>query len=158
MTFIPAKLSGQSVPKIVQKAIAAGEDFLDGSLLLVDGNGDYAECGADPAAIAAVSLTGAGADTDDGFNRVGRREFPPGFVQAAAVENNQQFHAEYVGALPAAPGGSYGVVQGADGKWRVDFAEITATRVKLISTEWTESPLNRNRVLVSFLAANVQVI
>ena len=53
---------------------------------------------------------------------------------------------------------AYGVTKDADGLWKVDFAKTGLTaRVKLISKEWTEAPLNRNRVEVVFLAANVQI-
>lgn len=143
------------VPMIREKAVAAGAAFEEGALLLVDANGLWAECGADPAAVAAVAESGYGSDTS-GFIRTGKREFPPGYMQASVVAREQPFHAEYVGTLPAANGGSYGVVRDTDLKWKVDFTDVTATRVKLVN-RLTDSPENRNRVEVVFLAANVQI-
>lgn len=155
MSFRAARLRAGSVPHIREKVVATGAAFEEGALLLVDANGLYAECGADPAAIAAVAESAFGADTS-GFVRTGKKEFPPGYMQASLVANEQPFHAEYVGTLPAANGGSYGVVRDTDGKWKVDFADVTATRVKLVN-RLTDSPENRNRVEVVFLAANVQI-
>lgn len=157
MSFQLAHLDGARVPRTVEKPVAAGASFARGALLLVDANGAYAECGADPAAVAAVSNSDYGSDAS-GFNPTGRMEFPPGFMQGTSVQGEHVFSAEYVGTLPAAGGGSYGVVKDTDGRWKVDFGETTNTRVKLVNLGWTRSPLNKNRVLVSFLPGNVQVI
>jgi hypothetical protein len=54
-------------------------------------------------------------------------------------------------------GGSYGVVKDSDGKWKVDFSDTTATRVKLVGRR-TNSPENLPQVIVTVLAANVQVM
>lgn len=156
MSFITARLRSQSTPKIREKAVAVGQVFSLGALLLVDSNGAYAECGADPAAIAAVAESDFGPDLS-GFNRLNVSGFPPGYMQATSIESEQAFHAEYVGALPAAPGGSYGVVRDTDGRWKVDFGETTATRLKYVKP-WGEAPLNRNRVVVIFLPSVVQVL
>jgi len=155
MSFIAARLKSGHVPPNRELPVAAGEAFEQGALLLVNASGEYEECAADPAAIAAVSESAFGADTS-GFNRLGVREFPPGMMQGTKVQG-QQFHAEYVGTLPAAIGGSYGVVRDTDGRWKVDFDETVETRVKLVGF-WTDAPINKNRVFVEFLAANVQVI
>lgn len=156
MSFIASRLRGMGgTPKVKERPLAAGASGLKGALLLVDANGAYATCGADPAAIAAVALSDYGVDSG-GFIHTGKKEFPPGFMQAVSVQDNQPFHAEYVGALPAADGGSYGVVLDADGRWKVDFTEVAATRVKLVG-RLTNSPENRNRVEVVVLAANVQI-
>jgi hypothetical protein len=50
----------------------------------------------------------------------------------------------------------YGVVLDADGQWKVDFAEVVNTRLKLVK-KLTDAPENRNEVEVVFLAANVQI-
>lgn len=157
MSFILTKPDGEKMPRTIQRPVVAGSDFQQGALLLVNGSDEFAECGADPASIAAVAASGAGPD-NTGFNILGERGFPPGYVQGHAVQNEQLFHAEYVGTLPAVAGGSYGVVKDADGKWKVDFAETINTRVKLVDLSWTAAPLNVPRVVVSFLAANVQVV
>jgi hypothetical protein len=135
--------------------MAAGASGLRGAAVLIDANGAYATCGADPAAIAGVAATDYGADTS-GFNHTGFKNFPPGYLQAHAIEEGQLFIAEYVGTLPAAPGASYGIVLDSDGRWKVDFSDTTATRVKLVRL-LTGSPENRPEVEVEFLVANVQV-
>jgi hypothetical protein len=157
MSFIPSHIDGQKMPRTIEKSTAAGSAFNDGALLLANASDEFAECAADPAVIGAVAASGAGADTT-GFNRLGVKGFPPGKVQAHWVGDEQVFSAEYVGALPAAAGGSYGVIRDTDGRWKVDFNETVNTRVKLQSKKPTESPINRPRVLVTFLPANVQVL
>jgi hypothetical protein len=157
MSFQLANLKGAALPRMVEKVVAAGQSFLRGAALLVDSNDNYAECGADPAAIAAIANSDYGTDAT-GFIRTGHKEFPVGYMQGISVAHQVVFSAEYVGTLPAAAGGSYGIVKGGDGKWRVDFTETVNTRLKLVSLEWTRAPLNRNRVLVEFLTANVQLI
>lgn len=156
MSFVTARLKGRSVPPVKELPVAAGADFSRGALLVRDANGAWAECGADPAAIGGVAESDYKADSA-GFGGHGRTEFPPGYMQATLVQGEQEFHAEYVGTLPAADGGSYGVIRDTDGRWKVDFDEVVATRVKLVN-RLTNSPENRNRVLVSVLPANVQIV
>lgn len=156
MSFKLARAKSQSIPRVKEKALAAGAAFKLGALLLVNASNEYAECGADPALVAAVSETGAGASTEIG-NRFGKEEFPPGFMQATAVQDEVEFRAKYVGTLPGAVGGSYGVIRDTDSFWKVDFAETVATRVKYVRS-LALSPENLPEVIVSFLAANVQVI
>lgn len=155
MSFQMAHPDGVAVGRVVERDLAAAQTFSVGALLLVDGNGAFAECGADPAAIAAVALAPAGADAS-GFNILGTKSFPPGKMQAETIKN-RIFSAKYVGTLPAADGGLYGVVKDSDGDWKVDFTETTATRLKLVGRR-TTSPENIARVLVQFLDANVQAI
>lgn len=155
MSFQLAYPEGDDVGRVVERDIAAAQTWNVGALLLVDANGAFAECGADPAAIAAVALAPQGADAS-GFNILGTKAFPPGKMQAAPIKN-RQFTAKYVGTLPAADGGVYGVVRDTDLDWKVDFAETTNTRLKLIGRR-TTSPENIARVIVQFLDANVQAI
>lgn len=143
------------VGRIVERDIAAAQAWNTGALVLVDANGAFAECGADPAAVAAVALAPTGADTS-GFNILGTKAFPPGKMQAATIKG-RRFTAKYIGTLPAADGGLFGVVKDSDGDWKVDFTETVNTRLKLIGRR-TLSPENIARVVVEFLDANVQVI
>jgi hypothetical protein len=156
MSFFAARLRGQSVPPTKELPVAAAASFKKGALLLVNGSGQFAECGADPAAIAAVANSAYEADAT-GFSHLGRSEFPPGYMQGTKVQDEQEFVAKYVGTLPAADGGSYGVIRDTDGEWKVDFAETVATRVKLVGRR-TTAPENIPRVIVSVLPANVQII
>lgn len=156
MSFRAARLRSQSTPTIREKPVAGGAAFEEGALLLMDVNGAWAECGANPAAIGAVSESAYGTDTT-GFVRTGKREFPPGFMQGILVQDNQQFHCEYLGGLPAADGVAYDVIRDADLRWKVNFASVAAARAKLVG-RMTNSPENRNRVIVTILAANVQIL
>jgi len=156
MSFKLARPRGHTIPPTRNFPLAAGAAFEIGALLVRDANGAWAECGADPASIGGVAEAPAGTDTS-GFIRTGKREFPPGYMQATLVQGEVPFLARYVGTLPAANGGSYGVVRDTDGLWKVDFSDTTATRVKLTGRR-TDAPENLALVEVVFLAANVQII
>ena len=147
---------GTSIPRVVEKDTAAGYAALEGALVLVNGSNQYAECGADPALIAGVAQTAGGTDTS-GYNHFASKTFPPGRLQGISPKPDVVFRAPYVGALPAADGGSYGVVKDADNYWKVDFNDAVNTRVKLVG-RLTNSPENQAEVLVIFLAANIQDI
>ncbi len=155
MAFYLAHPDGVAVPRTIEKSLAVDEAFPTGSLLLEDGDGNFAECGADPAAIAAVSVSGAGPDTS-GFNRFAELGFPPGKMQGIAVKD-MVFKADYVGALPDADGGDYGVIYDATLGWCVDFAEVGSTPVRLVNRE--PLPLGGiDQVLVRFNDSFVQPI
>ena len=156
--FILARAKSQSIPRGRELNAAAGLSVNVGALVVLDASFNVAECGADPVSIAGVTEGEYGTSTNPLYGTLGARGFPPGKIVITAVQDEVVFHASYVGTLPAANGASYGVVKDADGDWKVDFTDTTATRVKLLQREWTQSPLNVPRVLVSFLAANVQII
>lgn len=157
MSFIVARLKARGVPKARQRPVAAGQNFEVGALLVLDGSGNWAECGADPAAIGAVSESPFGVDTV-GYIGTGRKEFPPGEVVATAVQDEVSFKAQYLGSLPAAIGGTYGVTRDTGGIWKVDFNKTGATaRVKLLN-RFADAPINQALVEVVFLSANVQIV
>lgn len=156
MSFFPAHLRGGLTPRVRELPLAAAQSGKRGALLLQDGSGNFATCGADPASIAAVAASDYGTNSL-GFNHLGVDGFPPGYMQGYLLTDEQPFHAQYVGTLPGAIGGSYGVVLDSDGLWKVDFTETVNTRLKLTKF-LTTSPENRNRVQIVFLAANIQLI
>jgi hypothetical protein len=156
MSFILARAKSRSIPRVRDKALAAGAAFELGALLLVNASDEFAECGADPASIAAVAESGAGASTEIGAH-LGKKEFPPGRMQGTWVGDDVEFRARYVGTLPGAAGGAYGVVRDTDSKWKVDFAETVNTRVRFVRS-LAASPENVPEVIVTFLAANVQIM
>jgi len=156
MSFQLAYPVSNAVPRIVEKTLAGGYAGLEGALVLLDASDNFAECGADPAAIAGVTVSAGGTDSS-GFVRFGKKEFPPGKMQAIAWQPDVAFTARFVGALPAANGGSYGVIRDTDLYWKVDFNEVAATRCKLVDRR-TTSPENIARVVVIPLAANVQIL
>ena len=131
--FIEARLRSQSVPTAQEVNIKTGSAFEAGALGFLT-NGEFEEAAADPAqgSITHVAQTPAGSNTS-GFGAIGgRREFPPGRTVVTDTRFGQQFRADYVGTLPANPGGSYGVVRGTDAKWRVDFSETAKPVVKYL--------------------------
>ena len=156
MSFQLAYPKGVAVPRIIEKALAAAQAFEVGALLVADASDNWAECGPDPASIAAVACSPAGPDAT-GFNVLGRREFPSGRVQAITLSAEVPLSCKYVGSLPAANGGSYGVVKDTDGFWKLDFSETTAAQFKLVDRR-TNSPENIGRVIVIPLVAKIQVV
>lgn len=156
MSFQLAYPAGTAVPRIVQKALAASQAFLAGALVLADGSDNFAECGADPAAVAGVALSGCGADAS-GFNILAKKEFSPGYMQVIALDPAVALSCKYVGTLPAANGASYGVVKDSDGLWKLDFSEVTTKQFKLVDRR-TTSPENIARVIVLPLVAAIQLI
>lgn len=156
MSFQLAYPKGVAVPRIIEKSLAAAQAFEVGALLVADANDNWAECGADPASIAAVACSPAGADST-GFNILGRREFPSGKVQAIALSAEVPLSCKYVGTLPAVNGGTYGVVRDTDGFWKLDFSEVTAMQFKLVDRR-TNSPENIGRVIVIPLVAKIQLV
>lgn len=156
MSFQLAYPKGMGVPRIIEKAVAAAQSFETGACLIADGSDNWAECGADPASIGAISLAPYGTDTT-GFNILGRREFPSGKMQALTLSAEVPLTARYVGTLPGANGGSYGVVRDTDSLWKIDFTETTATQFKLVDRR-TLSPENIARVVVIPLVAKIQLL
>ena len=155
MSFIAARLRAGHTPKVKERALAVGATGKKGAALVVDTDGNYATAGADPDVIAAFAQSDYGPDTS-GFSHLGVHEFPPGYMQGVSVEDLQPFHGMYVGTLPAATGGSYGIVLDTDGLWKVDFDETVNTVFQLV-TFLTQSPENRNRVEVVVLPGAVQI-
>lgn len=158
MSFKLARLKGQSVPRVREQDYASGSAWETGALVLLNASSQWAECGADPAVIGGVCEHPVGANTTGFGSIAGKREFPAGRATVTLVQDEVAFRAEYTGTLPAQVGGSYGVVRGGDGKWRVDFGETVATRVKYIRQIPDELPSTPSEVEVVFLAANVQVL
>lgn len=160
MSFRQAGLApGGAQPPTLHLPVAAGQAWEKGALLIADANGQWAECGADPAAVGAVAANAYGADTS-GFVRTARKEFPPGEMVAVLVGGLVPFRAKYVGSLPAVTGGSFGVIRDTDGLWKVDFNEVTALRVKVAPNglRLASAPFNRNEVIVFFLPTIVQAL
>ena len=112
-------------------AIASNASWLSGALLFVNSSDQWEECGADPALIGGVSLdevgTGAGP-----LVPLGRREFPNLTCGAIRTTDGRMFNGPYVGTPQI---GTYGLLKGTDGVWRVDFAETTNTRVRVVDVK-----------------------
>lgn len=156
MSFQLANPKGMAVPRIIEKALAAAQAGEAGALMIADGSDNWAECGADPASIGAVALSPFGTDTG-GFNILGKREFPPGRLQCIPLTPDVPLTCKYVGSLPGANGGTYGVVRDTDSQWKLDFTEVTAMQFKLVDRR-TASPENIARVVVLPLVAKIQIL
>lgn len=126
--------------------------FFEGAPLIVHSDGSFREASADPATFAAFALSDVGTGSGAEFP-VGTREFPPGQVQGVMIRAGMKFLAEFVGT-PAE--GSFGMVRGADGRWRVDFTETTTTQLRFLR-RYDVSPLSVPLVEVSILAAAVAI-
>jgi hypothetical protein len=155
MTFIMATLKGAAIPPHVERPVADGEAFPKGAPLEVVA-GEYVEAGAASVNVVAIANGGygpevAGPSGESGFIRIGTQEFPPGFMQGIPVED-QEFHAEFVGNIPAATDGTFNPVKGPDGEWRVNFA-AAGTILRYLGTV-APGPLDapwQNRVRVKFV-------
>ena len=164
MSFQLAHLKSQSMPHVEEKDGAEDEAFYNGALLVETGGGEYAEI-ADPFTVGqidGVALHRYGVDRTDpyagtpSFDITGGIGINPGRVLAIQLgqgDRNLLFSAQYVGTLPEQTGGSYGVIRDTDGRWKVNFANTTNGVVRLESLAWTEDPINKGRVIVSFLEA-----
>lgn len=157
MSFFAARLQARGgTPRTRELPVAPSQAFYRGALLVRDSNGAWAECAANPASVGGIANSDFQADTT-GFSHLGRSEFPPGYMQATEVSDEQPFLVKYVGTLPAADGASYGVVRDTDGLWKVNFANTTNLVVKLLDRR-TNSPENVGLVEVVFLPAVVQIV
>lgn len=145
---------GGHIGDVVERPLAAAYAEEQGALLVVNGSGQYAACGANPALVAAVANNAGGTDTS-GFNILGKKEFPAGYMQGINIAEGRRFRAFYVGALPAADGGQYGVIRDADGFWKVNFNDAVNVVVTLIG-RLTNSPESQAEVLVKFLPNIIQ--
>lgn len=139
-------LGGPAVPRTIEKQLATAT-LTKGAALFVNADGKYEECGADPAVIAAIGATPAGTSSDYSYLR--KDEFPAGYMQGITTQGTV-FSCEYVGTLPAADGGEYGIIKDSDNDWKIDFSDVANPRVKLVG-RMTATPESQNRVLVSFL-------
>lgn len=162
MSFVLARLKGSGVPRVRELPMASSTSFTKGALLVVNNSGQFAECAANPTAVAAVAMSPAGTDAT-GLNHTGRIEFPPNVMGGVAVQDEVWFSAEFVGDLPANPGASYGVTKGSDGVWRVDFdkdgtGENPPAAVVKYQAPWDDGVITRNRVFVTFIPSVASII
>lgn len=156
MSFILADEQGEGIGnRVVERDIDTSTYAAEyGALLVVDGSGNYAECGADPATINAVALSRGGADTS-GYNILGRKEFPSGKL-IAVNPSGRKFRCKYMNTLPSNSGGTYGVTRDSDGFWKVDFSKTGGSaRVTLVDLFQTGTPESSNEVIVQVLDANI---
>lgn len=152
---------GGGIPTVRQRAIVPGSTGRKGALLTQTNVGQYAEVTSpNPAlnTICSVALSDWGPATGSLFP-LGTKEFPPGFLEAWVLDGSTPYLCQYNGALPAAEGGTYGVVKDTNGLWRVDFTNTTSPVVRLADLRTTVLParLTRAEVGVSFLPGFMQL-
>lgn len=121
--------------------LAAGASFLEGALVLLDANGDVAECGADPALILGVALHDAGADPHVSEMLVAVARADSTFVFQGSADPVQ-----------ADEGDAYGVVKDGDGIWTLDKGEAVNTRLRIEKVY-----IDRKQYECVILAANRQL-
>lgn len=133
--------SGGKFPHTAEKPILTGYAELEGAPLTIDGNGNWVACGADPAMIAAISLTQGGAyTTNPGFNILGRYEFPPLYMQAYILTPYLRFQVPFLGAYDGTVGLTYGITRDpADNAWKLDFNKTDKPTVVFLGNP-TRSP------------------
>ena len=153
MSFRLANLVAGKTPVVRELATADAyaEDY--GALVIVDGSGNFAACGADPASVAAVALGSVGLATP--FSILGKSGFPPGRLQGASVANGVPFIAKYVGSKGTIES-QYGVVRDTDGLWKVDFTETGAKVVNYLRDMSADNLGPVDEVLVTFIDSVVQ--
>lgn len=156
MSFIMADTEHVGIGRVIERAQAAAQSFAQGAACLIDANGAWAECGANPALIGGFSLSAAGTDTS-GFNILGVKGFPPGFMQCIWPGNERRFLCRYIGALPGVLGAAYDIIRDSDTLWKINFGSTANTRLRLIGWR-TPSPENLPLVEVVVLSANVQQV
>lgn len=139
---VPATVSAKRLDNI-QLPLAAVQTFKTGALVLRDGSGNIAECGADPAAIYGVAEEPAGKEPTDA-NKV---------IVTRATESTRWWFPCSAAPTSANSGINYGVTKDADGIWYVDFTKTAASARVYVHQVDTDT----GRVEVSVLAANRQV-
>lgn len=139
---------GGAIGQLPEYPLAVGYAEAQGALGFINSSGQFEACGADPALIGGVANTPGGTDTS-GFNITGKKEFPAGYMQVIALRG-RRFRAPYIGSLPAADGGQYGVIRDSDGVWKIDFNEVVNVALTLVG-RLTASPEAQAEVLCEFL-------
>ncbi len=117
-------------------AIATNATWKSGAAIFVNASDQWEECGADPALIGGFSLDEVG-DGVGPLVPIGRREFPPYTCSGLLTTESVVFAGPYVGTPQI---GNFGLLKGADGIWRVDFAETTNTRVRVVDVDGATEP------------------
>lgn len=134
--------------------LASGSTFKKGAFVVRDGDGNIAECGADPASILGIALADA-ADYSwmaDTFGNV--------VPQVPVALADQEFRGTLEGTYAAADlSDPFGVVLDATGYWTIDRSETVATRVQItgVDDEVAVGDVNPP-VRFVILAANRQAI
>jgi len=138
---VPATVSAKRLDNI-QLPLAAAQTFKTGALVLRDGSGNIAECGADPAVIYGVAEEPATKEITD----------PNKIIVTRATEFTRWWFPCSANPTSANSGINYGVTKDADGIWYVDFTKTAASARVYVHQVDTDT----NRVEVSVLAANRQ--
>ena len=131
----------KTVPVVKTVNYATGQVFKKGAVLVDDANGQYVECGADPASIAGVALQAAG--TGPGYDPANAAEvvFATGRMQEVSMlvaDRSTVFSGRAVngGTDPVLPlqthiGEQYGIAK-VGNDWVIDMAETTAKSVEIV--------------------------
>lgn len=147
-------------PDIAWLAYDSAATFKPGALLVTASDGELEECGADPAAIKAVSL--GYANEGPGFKMANNPAVITGRqykISVALVTPTQIFVGRGVngGTDPVTPtqtmvNESYGVVKDSNGIWAIDLSDTSNTRVTIVRID-----IEQKLFFFKFLTANIQL-
>lgn len=128
--------------KIRQFALASGETFEYGAVVLLDGSQEIVEAGADPASILGFAL------------KEGDEALPfSDKILVALVEGDARFWMDGDDDPTSADvDQEYGIAKDGDGIWHVDGTDVANTRVYVLDVD-----TDRKRYLVKVLEANRQI-
>src|SRR6478609_2216257 len=134
-----------NTPFIRTGAQKTSETFKIGALLVVDANGELAECAADPTLVSGVALQGA--DSNPGFAAANSPTVFTGRQQTVSyvvADKSTTFSMRGVNGAtdPVTPtqtmvGESYGAARDADGVWYLDIAETTVKVWDIVAVDIT---------------------
>lgn len=164
--FAPARRTGGTVPRVDDGLYKTGEAIKQGSLVLLDGNGEYTVFGGGTNAIVrGVALEAAGTKKNYGEPNASQTIFATGRRQAVSVaiaDTEQEFSARQedgsgniVAPLQTHIGESYGVAVDSDGQWFIDRSETT-TKIVVITDIVEAQGSQAGYVLCKFLPAVLQ--
>ena len=109
-------------PRVQQFPLAAAQSFRAGDFLTMNGSGQAAEVsGADPTPLLGLAAEDA-ADVIE-----------TGYVNVYVFDDSWEFAIMSSGADPAAANKSvsYGILEGGDGVYNVDFTDVVNTRIRV---------------------------
>lgn len=138
-------LAGNGAPEIQAVRYTTGQTFREFALVVETAAGEVSECGADPASVLGVALTGAG--KGPGYDMANNSQI--GFVtgrnqevSVAIFNRNTVFSIRGVngGTDPVTPlqthiDEQYGVAKAADGEWVLDIAETVAKVFEVVDID-----------------------
>lgn len=139
--------SEAGIPFTILRPEAADEVHTVGALVLVDGDGNIAECGDDPAVIFGIAQT-AGHDAAVATT----------LAEVHVIDSKREYDGVAKGTLTATMvGEDFGVLKSTDDIWVIDLADTTNTCVTIIDIPETSTVGGTDQIVTfRFMQANIQ--